>query len=718
MSGTVSVAMAAHNAARFLKETAVTIFAQTHPPQEIVVCDDASDDDTVDILEAIAARHPELRVVRNAKSLGGYGAMNRAVRETQGDYVAVYHADDLYAPTLIARQVAYLDAHPDAGAVLCLDKFIDDAGREYARLALPADLAGVTSFDTGSLLNAVLRHKCTFLRTPSVMFRREAFESVGGFDQDRFGIAADLDMWLRLSLEWSVGLIPEYLYSYRHHREQWSRRYAHMRTAPEAFFGAVDRHLSRPGVRRLARRDALTCYKVWKVEDEARRAANLLILGDRQRAVALVNASLVRSLLRSRRALQVTRILVLRQLVRLAARLGGGRRLRAVLYALRFRRRMPQDLAPPEEEAARSLASDRGRPDSGTARRVPIRVYLDPFTRHYYGNGLFDRQSKYNRDDALRPWFHLRDRLREQGIPLETADYFGEDGRSAEANIFVSFGIRDNVSAMAARPDVLLTAFYLFEVVVVEPEMYRAIPDLADAFRTVYSWSDADSLRPFVDGPVRVAPFRIPMPFDAVREPYWSRRDREGVVMVNSNKRAVLPDGELYTERLRAVQYFADHGGMELWGRLWDRGLGEYEAEFGDAVRRTCRGPVVDKYEAMSRHAFAVCYENMVLPGWVTEKIFDCFYAGVIPIYLGAPDIADHIPADCFIDRRAFASYAELDRFLRALGPSERERYREAARDFLASDAFRPFSAESFADRFVDDIRDHLRDRNLGHLWR
>ena len=47
----------------------------------------------------------------------------------------------------------------------------------------------------------------------------------------------------------------------------------------------------------------------------------------------------------------------------------------------------------------------------------------------------------------------------------------------------------------------------------------------------------------------------------------------------------------------------------------------------------------------------------MVLERWITEKIFDCFYAGTIPVYLGAPDVARWLPPECFIDMRRFGGY-------------------------------------------------------------
>ena len=166
-----------------------------------------------------------MRYVRNQQTLGGYGAMNRGVRESRGDYVAIYHADDVYDPKIVERELAFLLEHDDVGAVFCLDRFIDESGHEYGRLRLPAALRRPQTFDAVLLAESLLRYKNTFLRTPSVMFRRAAFDALGGFDQSRFGIAADLDMWTRLSIDWRIGLVHEYLMGYRHYAAQWSRQY-------------------------------------------------------------------------------------------------------------------------------------------------------------------------------------------------------------------------------------------------------------------------------------------------------------------------------------------------------------------------------------------------------------------------------------------------------------------------------------------------------------
>jgi len=724
----VSIIVPAYNAERFLAGALATVCAQSYRATEVIVVDDASTDATATIAQSTG--DPRVRYLRSEQTLGGYGAMNRGVRESRGEFVAIYHADALYDSQIVERELVVLRTRADLGAVFCLDRFIEAGGREYGRLKLPTGVEQATVFDTARLAESLLRYKNTFLRTPSVMFRRSAFERVGGFDQERFGIAADLDMWVRFSIDWRIALVHEYLMGSRQYTTAWSKQCERTRTDPEMFFAVMDRHLSRRGVRDLVSADALTCYRVWRVQDEAERAANAYVLGDHQKAVALLNSSLVRPLLRSSRRGHVARVLVLRAIVRAAAASGTHRPTRGLVHFARFRR-FPGATSPTSTSTSPSVgpatgglspnaASDAAAVRPSNRRARAVRVFLDPFSHHFQGNALFDLRSRFNRDNALIPWFYLKGRLADLGVSIDTGDYLTRARHGAlgrDANVYVSYGIHDAYRSLVGRDDVLLTAFYLFEVVGVDPKMYRAAPELARHFRTIYSWTSTERLRSFVPNMPMVKPFRIPMPLDDVIEAHWRRTDRAGIILVNSNKRAVLSARELYTERLRALKHFAARGTIDLWGRLWENGLGDLEPEFGAAVRQSWRGAVDDKYEAMSRYRFALCYENMILDGWITEKLFDCLYAGVVPIYLGAPDIADAVDPACYIDARRFASYDELERYLASLSDGDLERLRVAGRDYLRSDQFRQFSPQVFADRFITDIEAHLSERGLAHLW-
>lgn len=164
-------------------------------------------------------------------------------------------------------------------------------------------------------------------------------------------------------------------------------------------------------------------------------------------------------------------------------------------------------------------------------------------------------------------------------------------------------------------------------------------------------------------------------------------------VMVANNKKSDYP-GELYSQRVQAIEFFnAYHpNNFDLGGHGWPN-------------YKTYKGVIGDKIAFIKNYKFCMCYENIkTLPGYVTEKIFDCFQAGCIPVYWGAPNIENYVPKNCFIDRRDFKSYDELYQFITAMSKQTYETYLENIRIFLASDNAHLFSPRYFIDSFKEMI--------------
>jgi hypothetical protein len=178
---------------------------------------------------------------------------------------------------------------------------------------------------------------------------------------------------------------------------------------------------------------------------------------------------------------------------------------------------------------------------------------------------------------------------------------------------------------------------------------------------------------------------------------------------------------ELFSERIRAIRWFESNApnDFDLFGSEWDKPLfmGRLAAvnlplrlmyrRVGVfkriKVRRfpSFRGPVPSKNATLQQYRFCLAYENCAEPDYLSEKLFDCFFAGCVPIYLGAPNVLETIPAETFIDRRKFSSDGELHRYLSNMDEGEYNRYLHAARDFLKSPAMRPYTAEGFVDNFI-----------------
>ena len=112
-----------------------------------------------------------------------------------------------------------------------------------------------------------------------------------------------------------------------------------------------------------------------------------------------------------------------------------------------------------------------------------------------------------------------------------------------------------------------------------------------------------------------------------------------------------------------------------------------------------------DKYHALAQYRFCLCFENELdTPGYITEKLFDCFFCGTVPIYLGASNIEDYVPKDCFIDMHEFADFGALRKRLESFDAREFRAAQEPGLALIASDSFRAWTPEGAFAEMVDNL--------------
>jgi hypothetical protein len=198
--------------------------------------------------------------------------------------------------------------------------------------------------------------------------------------------------------------------------------------------------------------------------------------------------------------------------------------------------------------------------------------------------------------------------------------------------------------------------------------------------------------------------FHYPQTRVEIFEKYFNHKNRKFITLINANKQPASYKKELYTERLLAIKYFSDYG-LDLYGRGWDTQI-KFSALFKQYIDKSFRGSVDDKYKTLSKYKFAICYENSAYPGWVTEKIFDCFLVGTVPIYLGAPDIGEYVPKECFIDFSGYKDYNALNKYLRSMSEEGIESRKEAIRIFLSSDKVIKFREKYFFENILSIINE------------
>jgi GT2 family glycosyltransferase len=292
----VSIIVPVMNGERTLRESLDSILAQSFADREVIVMDDASTDGT----EAIARSYGgSIRYERQLANRGIYDNVNDGIALARGKLVAVYHADDIYLPAMVERQVALFDREPGLGAVFALDVWVDAEGREYGRLSLPNDVPPDTPMEFADVLNALLRHKNIFFVCPTAMVPAEVYRLLGGYRQSLFRNSSDLDMWVRIAKERKVAIVGEHLMKYRHFHASSSNRYHHLRTEPERFFAIMDHHLG-DGARAIASPDALRAYEAHRSEDRLMIAIAFYIKADRRAARESLRGFRLGTVLRTR----------------------------------------------------------------------------------------------------------------------------------------------------------------------------------------------------------------------------------------------------------------------------------------------------------------------------------------------------------------------------------------------------------------------------------
>jgi len=170
----------------------------------------------------------------------------------------------------------------------------------------------------------------------------------------------------------------------------------------------------------------------------------------------------------------------------------------------------------------------------------------------------------------------------------------------------------------------------------------------------------------------------------------------------------VYSEKQLHDKRLELIEYFTKYNSLDLYGHGWDN-LTNLPKKYNHLRNKLNTKISINKLTTISKYKFALCLENMIFPGYVTEKIFDCLKSGVIPIYLGAPDIEDYVPNNIFIDLRNFDNYEILRNYLNDFSEDMANIYIKNAQNFLNSTDGQRYSYENFTKQISDLIIDYTK---------
>jgi hypothetical protein len=197
--------MSVHNGGRWLRAAMESVLAQTWRDLEFLILDDASTDDSAAQIESY--RDPRIRLIRLPENIGLTRCLNLGLREARGELIARHDADDLSSPERFARQVAFLDAHPDVSLVGTQARLVDAEDRSRGVRDLPLDAISIRWL---SLLDNPIIHTAAMIRTAV------ARDELGGYDET-FPCCQDYDLWARMLARHPAANLRERLVTIREH---------------------------------------------------------------------------------------------------------------------------------------------------------------------------------------------------------------------------------------------------------------------------------------------------------------------------------------------------------------------------------------------------------------------------------------------------------------------------------------------------------------------
>ena len=327
----------------------------------------------------------------------------------------------------------------------------------------------------------------------------------------------------------------------------------------------------------------------------------------------------------------------------------------------------------------------------------------------YADDELFNPRSRLNRDNCLVPFHQLKAEVEKAGARCHTHDACLKLGIAPGVVLFLDIPARPVAGLPGMAGSAAAKWLFLMEPETIIPRNWDM--RLHGQFDRIFTWNDelVDNRRYFK--------FNYPVVFDPAVKFDASRKEKL-CTLIAGNHRSGHPL-ELYSKRVEVIRWFEKNhpGDFDFYGKGWDEYL------FGGpkpvrALNRlhflrkalapsfpSWKGSVAEKNSVLSKYKFCVCYENIRgIKGYISEKIFDCFVSGCVPVYWGAENIQEHIPADCFLDQRVFPDYQAMHSFMKNMDDRVYSGYLGAISRFLAGPAAAKFSAAHFADLILRDL--------------
>lgn len=281
VSPLVCICIPCFNNFETIAQTLQSIVSQNYPNIIIKVFDNASTDKTVSVIEAFIERGVAIELITRPENIGAERNFNDCISNAEGEFCAIFHADDIYHSEIISQEVAFLLRNISCGAVSTHARLIDSDGLDLGSKYLPDEVCTHAEhvFSLETLLELTYRYQ-NFITCPSVLFRTDVLKNtVATFRSDLFNSSSDLDVWLRIAEAGAMGLINKPLISYRLSSASFTFSRASKRVEDADMFLVLAHYLAHPALSAEQKKMLKGYYDFWLLRDRASTNLNRLILG-------------------------------------------------------------------------------------------------------------------------------------------------------------------------------------------------------------------------------------------------------------------------------------------------------------------------------------------------------------------------------------------------------------------------------------------------------
>ena len=321
-----------------------------------------------------------------------------------------------------------------------------------------------------------------------------------------------------------------------------------------------------------------------------------------------------------------------------------------------------------------------------------------------YKKSIFNNNT---RDNVNIPWIYLRESFKKLNCDLVTED----DPISKNADFEIHIDVKKKINNTC------------FSIVLDNSLIYplNDNKNFLEKYDLFFSWrANHKKHKNFR---------RINIPYYFNKKNFKIYNQRSGfLIMISNNKSfpTFEPKNNLYKERINTIRWFEKFAlqDFDLYGGEWNKSPKIF-GKFGYIIHalenfiplyklnilkfKSWKGRVKSKLETLQNYKFSIVYENTdKFDNYITEKIFDCFVAGCVPVYWGPKNVYDYIPQNCFINRNKFNNHKDMYTFLKNFSEKDFFEMQNNIKNFLNSDSIKLFDAKIFSETIAKNVINYL----------